>query len=449
MSFATFAFEEMRLPLELLTATLVFSLPFAEKKPHFYLRAICGLSVSTLLSLAYFFIFGFDKAHPRFQIMILFWYLFIGFSSPIYARLCFQIKKSDALLIGTLSFSAQNIVYSFYHIFLVELSFPWIRATLPLYILGAVLFSFLVFYTFYRIFSPVLKKSEGSLLMDSTKNILTNMFIYILSFLFLVYYQAIFQQGYSVFDKSSWFSGIMVSVLILAMEYNNISAITYAEKTKNMEELLSNGAHYYELSKEHIAIINRKCHDLKHQLKVLRTVSDEERNEYISEAEKSILFYQNLVYTENEALNTILAEKGLFCSENNIDFHCSVDDIDLSFIRLSDLYAILGNAIDNAIEYVKDQKDDALRSISLRMNQTGSFVSIQISNPLSSKDLHYYESKENLSSHKLLPSTKKDTLYHGFGLKSIRYLAEKYSGHMEYFGEDGLFTLQIILSRFG
>ena len=30
----------------------------------------------------------------------------------------------------------------------------------------------------------------------------------------------------------------------------------------------------YELSKEHIAIINRKCHDLKHQLKALAAADD-------------------------------------------------------------------------------------------------------------------------------------------------------------------------------
>ena len=37
--------------------------------------------------------------------------------------------------------------------------------------------------------------------------------------------------------------------------------------------------------------------------------------------------------------------------------------------------------------------------------------------------------------------------YHGFGLRSIRYLAQKYGGHMELSDADGLFTLQIMLSK--
>ena len=50
---------------------------------------------------------------------------------------------------------------------------------------------------------------------------------------------------------------------------------------------------YYELSKEHIAIINRKCHDLKHQLKAL-AADDSQRAEYIKETQESIEFYFGL-----------------------------------------------------------------------------------------------------------------------------------------------------------
>ena len=443
--FSVYAFEELRLPLELLWATLVICLPFAEKKNHFVLRATFGYIFITLLSLFYFPIFGWDKLSPRFHFFILLWYLFIALFSPFYARFCFHIKKADALLLGSLAFSLQNIIYSFYHLYIARVLFSRIRSHLLPYILGALFLCVLLFTLVGRIYAPILKKSEGSLLRDNKKNISIFLIIYIILYLFLIFYQAIYEQGYSIYDKSSWISGILVSVLILAMQYSSISALIYAEKTKNMEELLLNSEHYYELSKEHISIINRKCHDLKHQLKVLRTVSEEERNEYITEAENSILFYQNLIYTDNEALNTILAEKGLFCSENDIDFHCSVDDVDLTKIRVSDLYSMLGNGIDNAIEYVKKQSNPTLRSISLRMTKSGSFIGIQISNPLAEEDALSYRKQQANSFHPLLKSTKKSKAYHGFGLKSIRYIAEKYDGHMEYSIDDGLFTLQIII----
>lgn len=200
--------------------------------------------------------------------------------------------------------------------------------------------------------------------------------------------------------------------------------------------MLRGSERYYELTKEHIAIINRKCHDLKHQLKALERATDGERAEYIKEARDSVMFYQHLVYTDNEALNTILAEKGLFFQEKDIDLCCAVDDVDLSFIRLPDLYALLGNAIDNAIEYAQSQKDPDMRIIDLRIDQKDLFVGIQVIDPYSGSILPSDE----------LPRTNKPNPQdHGFGLKSIRYLAEKYSGAMEYSTIGGQFTLQILL----
>ena len=158
--------------------------------------------------------------------------------------------------------------------------------------------------------------------------------------------------------------------------------------------------------------------------------------EYIREAQNSIDFYRHLIYTDNEALNTILAEKGLFCQEKGIDFGCAVDDVDLSFIRLPDLYALLGNAIDNAIEYVETQDDPTLRTISMRIERKALFIGIQVTNPYTGEPLSLDE----------LPHTHKaDAADHGFGMRSIRFLAEKYGGTMEYSTADRLFTLQILL----
>nr|MCR5545867.1 ATP-binding protein [Lachnospiraceae bacterium] len=348
---------------------------------------------------------------------------------------------SDALIIGTLAFPLQNIVYCFFHVWICQLVFPYIREHLYIYIPATAIICSGLFYLAYRLFSPILKESEPPLQEDTKKSKITNSVLYVIFVFFLIYYQAILNQGPAFLNHISWISGVLACVLILGFQYNFINALVYAGKTKNMEQLLKNNEHYYLLSKEHIAIINRKCHDLKHQLKVLRTVSEEERNEYIDEAEKSIIFYQDLIHTDNEALNTILAEKGLFCRENKISFHCSVDDANLSFIRVSDLYALMGNAIDNAIEYTKKQTDENLRSISLRIDQKKNFIGIQITNPISEEDARMYENQ----SKSILSSSKSDKHYHGFGMKSIRYLCEKYNGSMEYSTSHGLFTMQIVL----
>ena len=66
----------------------------------------------------------------------------------------------------------------------------------------------------------------------------------------------------------------------------------------------------YDISKENIAIINRKCHDLKHQMAAMRTiVSPEHREKYLSEIEQSVRIYNSIIKTGNEVLDTVLAEQ--------------------------------------------------------------------------------------------------------------------------------------------
>ena len=44
-------------------------------------------------------------------------------------------------------------------------------------------------------------------------------------------------------------------------------------------------------------------------------------------------------------------------------------------------------------------------------------------------------------------STKGDALNHGFGMKSVRMLAEKYGGELKVTAEDGIFNTDIIFPR--
>ena len=43
-----------------------------------------------------------------------------------------------------------------------------------------------------------------------------------------------------------------------------------------------------------------------------------------------------------------------------------------------------------------------------------------------------------------LPSTRKDARYHGYGMKSIRSVVEKYNGSMTVKAEDGWFELRLL-----
>lgn len=193
----------------------------------------------------------------------------------------------------------------------------------------------------------------------------------------------------------------------------------------------------YVIKQEIMDNINRKCHDLKHQLQALREMSSEEdKAAFLSEMERDIMLYDTAVKTGNKALDVILMDKGLFCQNHNIHWNCMADGSKLEFMRLEDIYAIFGNALDNAITAVMQIDNPQKRVVGLKMITKNNLMVIQIENYYDAA-LHFEEG---------LPlTTKNNQQDHGFGMKSIRYIAEKYGGTMTVNTADQIFTLQILI----
>ena len=108
----------------------------------------------------------------------------------------------------------------------------------------------------------------------------------------------------------------------------------------------------------------------------------------------------------------------------------------LDFMKLEDIYAIFGNALDNAIEAVMDLEDVEKRIIGVKIITQNDLVAVQIQN--------YYE-KELRFQDGIPVTTKRNKYDHGFGMKSIRHIAEKYDGTITVQAKDHIFILQILL----
>ena len=193
----------------------------------------------------------------------------------------------------------------------------------------------------------------------------------------------------------------------------------------------------YEVTEEMIDNINRKCHDLKHQIRALRQMTDEEqKQEYFNEIENDIMLYDTALRTGNKALDVVLMDKGLFCKNHDIQWTCMADGEKLDFMKLEDIYAIFGNALDNAIAAVGKLQDREKRVISTKMITQNNIMVIQVRN--------YYNAELDFEGGLPL-TTQNESQGHGFGMKSIRYTAEKYNGAISVRAEDDIFTLQILI----
>lgn len=246
-----------------------------------------------------------------------------------------------------------------------------------------------------------------------------------------------FQHIFTIFEGGRptviWMT-LLLCLMVLGLQYTNFQAAFAGRERAATEQMLREGARHWDLSHELIENVSRSVHDLKHALRALERLPAEQREGFVNETSEYIRRYESLVYSENEALNTLLSEKALLCENRGISFSCTVGSVDLSFISMPDLYVLLGNTIDNAIEAVLRLSDSARRAITLQLQGRAGLVLITCDNPFEGE----------LRMRGGLPLTSKaDALRHGFGLKSIRLIAQKYGGVLDVSSDGGVFTVQI------
>lgn len=194
----------------------------------------------------------------------------------------------------------------------------------------------------------------------------------------------------------------------------------------------------YKASEENIKLINRKCHDFKYQIRTFvgsRGIADAE---YVDELSELISIYDTNIHTGNDALDIILAEKSLQCHDKGITLTSLADGKSVSFMKSGEVYALFGNILDNAIEATLKVSDEAKRCINLHVNRKNDFTVINTDN--------YYDGEMKITADGLPQTTKPDAGNHGFGMKSVRALVEKYGGTLYISAEDNVFRLSIVFA---
>ena len=229
------------------------------------------------------------------------------------------------------------------------------------------------------------------------------------------------------------FSGL----LILFLQRDRWRELSMQKEMEAVNAILRRQYEQYNLSKENIEIINRKYHDLKHQIAVVRAErNSDKREQYLQEMENDIKMYEAQNKTGNKVLDTILTGKHLYCVQHEINFTCVADGMLLDFMNLMDICTIFGNALDNAIECVEKLGDKSKRLIRTAVYSQSKFLIIRFEN---------YTELELTTKDSLPITTKKDRQYHGYGLKSIRSTVEKYGGSMTVNVKDNWFILRLLI----
>ena len=210
----------------------------------------------------------------------------------------------------------------------------------------------------------------------------------------------------------------------------------YRRDNQDMQNFIRNRMQYYQMSHEGITSLQVKCHDLKHQIAMIRSqMGKESFEQHLRRLEDSINEYGTVVDCGNETINIVLTEKNILCSTCGVKFSYIIDGTLFDFMSEMEIYSLFGNALDNALESSSKVADPARRMISLKAAARGDMVVLHVEN--------YFEEAPRMVDG--MPVTTKSGRGHGFGLRSIREIAGKYEGAAGVSAEGNIFKLTVFM----
>ena len=156
---------------------------------------------------------------------------------------------------------------------------------------------------------------------------------------------------------------------IIYTEYELLYKRRLRTEAEAAERALADSERRYDRSREAVDAVNLRCHYIRRQIRGLRELEEGDAAgtdagaggagdagaggvdlAELDALEAQVDAYDAAVRTGNEALDVIVSEKRLECAREGIELTCIADGRALAALSPADLYAIVGGALDGAID---------------------------------------------------------------------------------------------------
>lgn len=212
-----------------------------------------------------------------------------------------------------------------------------------------------------------------------------------------------------------------------------------AEELKLKEQQLKHDIQYAETIRSQYQEIRQIRHDIKQHLDAISGLQLEGKidaaQKYIAEISSGLEHIEMFMDVGSDFVNAILNSKLSIAKSMGIEVLCSSSS-DVGGINEYDLCNLIGNMLDNAIEAAKKTGDNAVVEVSIHSDKYK--LMITVSNSIL---------QSVLNDNSKLKTTKSKSELHGFGVNSIRTIAEKYGGSVDFYEEDLIFFCRVILCK--
>lgn len=228
---------------------------------------------------------------------------------------------------------------------------------------------------------------------------------------------------------------VLMYILLNKMQYDSAEK----EKLRLSEISLASQEKFIEEAREHYAEMITLRHDMRHYLttaaKLISDGKTEEAKSYIEKlAAEKVSSFAVGVDTGNVVIDAVINNRLADCARDNIEVKCLIDSR-FEGISETDISILLSNALDNAISGCAGV---SAPRIELTIGTRMAFTYIIVRNSIPSSVL---------SGNPKLVTSKGDRTIHGFGIGSMRRIAEKYGGSVEFREEKDSFIAEIWLKK--
>lgn len=418
---------------ELLLATSVYVFKL-RRRNHFWLWLV--LCLSCFIGFAYSWsLIPYINSVTSIIFSILFFFIaFFGLIGSLMA--CFKVNIQAAMFLGTAGYAMQHFTYK-----LIQIVIGSIEKGIPSFVdnnygIYGIYASFVIISLpiFYNMFGKKIHNNETLIIEDSRLLIISIILIICTVILNLIYESFVKVSNLTLFIVGCLFD-MVCCFLTLFIEFEMLKSKEISEAYVQMKTIWESEKKQLEISKENMDYMKILAHDLKHELNESTLLISKDK---VDELNRRIAAFGNSIKTGNDILDLVIAERTLIVQKENINLSIIADGSVLSNMKQSDCYSLFMNIMDNAIDAVKELPKDQ-REISLAVRESMGMILIHEVNPF----------KGTLNFKDGLPqTTKRDSMYHGFGTKSIKGIVDSYSGDCEISIKDNnIYVLNILLPK--
>lgn len=190
-------------------------------------------------------------------------------------------------------------------------------------------------------------------------------------------------------------------------------------------------AEYYKMLLQQDENQKILIHDIKKHLHSISSLNEQgEQNKiaaYIDQIIHSSDLQDSVRVCDNEFLNAILCRYIRNCQKKKIALRADIRKGLLEFLTYDDLTALFCNLLDNAVEAASKIPESYIE-LSVTYNEKASLTMLTMINSCRKNPFSKQTGK--------LISNKADSMRHGYGMKSIRRIVDKYHGDMQVYYEE-------------